>query len=222
MPLASPGKKLNIVASDWNDMQAMLREWRHGRLSFGGSGVSNPLGSTVWVKNISANDVTPGDVLGLGNPVITPTDDVTEFRARLAFEGSIPSTSTPHYDQYGIVQEACAKTDGFCRCVVSGITFCKLNITHAADLYCEIANSKHDPLWKDRLIFLIRIILSRPWPWRKCAGCWGCRCLCWLWWGRWRCLCRCLESMTARRAARPRPRMPLPQSRLAALPIEHA
>jgi hypothetical protein len=141
MPLASPGKKLNIVASDWNDMQAMLREWRHGRLSFGGSGVSNPLGSTVWVKNISANDVTPGDVLGLGNPVITPTDDVTEFRARLAFEGSIPSTSTPHYDQYGIVQEACAKTDGFCRCVVSGITFCKLNITHAADLYCEIANS---------------------------------------------------------------------------------
>lgn len=142
MGIASRGQRINIAAVDWNDVQQMLREWRRGRLSFGSDGPNSAMGSSVVpVKNISASDVTPGDVLGLGNPIITPIDDVIRFKSQIGFEGSIPSTSTPHYGQYGIVQESTRKTDGFCRCVIAGLTFVKLNITHAADLYCEIANN---------------------------------------------------------------------------------
>ncbi len=138
----SPGDKLKIPARDWNDLQSLLREWRAGRYSFSADGPNTPyVASVVWVKNKSANDVAPGDILGLGNPVTTQADNANEFKAMLAFEGAIPSTSTPHYDQYGIVQEAARKTDGFCRCVVMGVTFAKLTITHAADLYCEITNN---------------------------------------------------------------------------------
>src|SRR5678816_3192268 len=100
--LARTGQPLKIAAHTWNDMQAMLREWQAGRLRFGSGSIDDPYqASVVWVKNISANDVAPGDVLGLGDPVITPTDDLAEFKSRIAFEGSIPSTSTPHYGQYG-------------------------------------------------------------------------------------------------------------------------
>jgi len=142
--LVSSGQKLSkaITSHDWNDVQAMLREFRNGRLSFGADGSNSPyVASVVWVKNTSANDVEPGDVLGLGNPVTTPTNNANEFKSFLAFEGSIPSTSTPHYGQYAVCQEAARKTDGFCRAVVMGLTFAKLSITHAADLYCEITNS---------------------------------------------------------------------------------
>ena len=119
----------------------MLREWRRGRVTFGSVGSHDPQpSSVVYVKNISANDVTPGDVLGLGEPIIAPSDSVAEFQASLGFQGSIPSSSTPHYGKYGVVQEAARKTDGFCRCVIAGLTFVKLNITHADDDYCEIAN----------------------------------------------------------------------------------
>lgn len=141
---ASSGDKLrrHITPRKWNGLEDMLRRFQMGQFDHSTPAFYEPYtASVVWCKNISANDVTPGDVLGLGDPVITPTDNLAEFKSRLAFDGSIPSTSTPHYGQYGVVQEACGKYDGFCRCVVAGLTFVKLNITHAADLYCEIANS---------------------------------------------------------------------------------
>lgn len=141
MALVSAGDDLNIEAGIWNDIQKLLEEWRAGRVQFGAGSLRNWPASTVYVKNESQNDVTAGDVLGLGDPVISPTDNVEEFRSNFAFKGAIPSTSTPHYGQYGIVQEAADKTNGYCRCVVSGVTFVKLNITHASDLYCEIVNN---------------------------------------------------------------------------------
>lgn len=141
MGLASPGSPLEILATDWNDIQALLGEWRRGRLNFGAGPLFNQPSSLIWVKNASAVDVAAGDVLGLGAPVISPTDDIEQFKTRIAFTGAVPSTSTPHYDNYGVVQEPADKSDGYCRCVVAGLTFVKLNITHASDLYCEIANN---------------------------------------------------------------------------------
>lgn len=135
------GQRLTIPATDWNDIGLMLREWRNGRLSIHALGFTDAYApSEVWCKNVSANDVGIGDVLGLGDPVISPTDNLSEFKSRIAFEGSIPSTSTPHYGQYGIAQEGASKNGGFCRIVVAGCTFAKLNITHASDLACEISN----------------------------------------------------------------------------------
>src|SRR6185369_11431480 len=140
MPV-SPGDPLDIPASDWNDVQSLLNRFRRGLLSFDAIGlIFNSPASWVWVKNISASNVTAGDILGLGDPVITPTQNAEEFKTRISFQGSIPSTSTPHYDRYGVCQEPADKTDGYCRCVVAGATFVKLTITHAEDLYCEIAN----------------------------------------------------------------------------------
>lgn len=141
MSLVSSGSPLEIPANDWNDIQSMLDAWRAGRLQFGAGVLTNVQSSLVWVKNESQNDVAPGDILGLGDPVISPTDNIEEFKTRFAFKGAVPSTSTPNYGQYGVVQESADKSDGFCRCVVAGVTFVKLNITHAADKYCEIANN---------------------------------------------------------------------------------
>src|SRR5215510_9921130 len=135
------GDPLEIPATDWNDLQLLLDEWRAGRLRFGAVPLQNWPASRVWVKNASANAVAPGDILGLGDPIITPTQNVHEFKTNISFIGATPSTSTPHYDQYGIVQEPAAASTGMCRCVVMGLTFVKLNITHASDLYCEIANN---------------------------------------------------------------------------------
>lgn len=141
MDLISPGEQYRPRAADLNDLQAILAEWRRSRLSQDADPLRTLTGpGVVWVKNITGSTVNEFEVLGLDEPVTTFADNPAEFKERIIWKATTPSTSTPHYGKYAVLQEP-AESQGFARAVMHGITLVKLNITHASDAYCEIANN---------------------------------------------------------------------------------
>jgi hypothetical protein len=137
----TPGQDLTIGASEWNDLLVMRQQWL-------GSG-RNPylptdpqkLAATgwCWIKNTTANALAFGDVLGIDEPIITLTQNAAEKYNGVRWKGIAPSTSTPHYGQYAILQEPAA-AGAIVRAVMHGLTWCKLTITHASDIAAEITN----------------------------------------------------------------------------------
>lgn len=141
--VAIAGQPLNIKASQWNGLLDVLRWWRGSqieRLTRDLESIFPP--SILWIKNTTNSDIARGEVLAIhDNPVITLSENADYFKSRLEFEGTTPSTSTPHFGKFVVLREPAAKNGGFARAVASGIALAKLNITHASDNYCEIANN---------------------------------------------------------------------------------
>lgn len=135
----SPGTKLDIPARDWNDLQAMLREYRLGK-SLGGGGVT--LRDEILIKNTTASDVAAFGVLAIDAPVFDYAAVEQEVFRGVRFKGIAPSTSTPHYGKFAILQEPAKANDGFARAVIGGVTLAKLNIADADDVAAEIANNQ--------------------------------------------------------------------------------
>jgi hypothetical protein len=141
MTVFVPGQKYQPLASDLNDQQAMLRDYRGSRLLQDSGFLHTPIGSVfIWVQNITNAKVNEFEVLGLDEPVTTLSQNDIEFKYNLFWKATTPSTSTPHFGKYVVLQEP-AESQGFARAVLHGLTLVKLNITHASDSYCEIANS---------------------------------------------------------------------------------
>lgn len=136
------GEPLKIQASVWNDVLAIVRWWRGSqieRLTRDLESIFPP--SVIWIKNTTSSDIARGEVLAIdSSPVITLSENADFFKSRLEWEGTTPSTSTPHFGKFVVLREPAAKNGGFARAVASGVALAKLNITHASDNYCEIAN----------------------------------------------------------------------------------
>jgi hypothetical protein len=138
MTIAASGQRLNIPARDWNGLQAVLAQYRGERLSQQSDELRTLVGhGVIWIKNISDAKVNEFEVLGLDEPVTTKADNETEFKYNLFWKATKPSTTTPHYGKYVVLQEP-AESQGFARAIIHGITLVKLNITHASDSYVEI------------------------------------------------------------------------------------
>lgn len=136
------GDKLKIRAADWNDLQAVLRWWR----KFGGIGGATTGGDmfrpfTVWIKNTTAATVGAFGVLGIDQPIIDFSSAASEKFNGIRFKGVTPSTSTPHYGKFAVLQEP-ATANGFARAVIAGQSLVKLNIQDADDVACDIANGQ--------------------------------------------------------------------------------
>jgi hypothetical protein len=145
MPV-SQGQELQIKAADWNDLQSMLSQWRANRRSLAPS-VSQLSGGVarhdILVQNTTANDIAAFGVLAISQTVIdfTVTANAHEKFNGIRVKGIAPSTSTPHYGKFCVLQEPAKKNGGFARAIASGPTWCKLSITHASDGAADIMNA---------------------------------------------------------------------------------
>lgn len=140
MPV-TPGQDLDIAAAEWNDLLLIRQQWlAHGRNPLLPQN-SQQLPAPGWclIKNTTANALAFGDVLGIDEPIITLTQNAAEKYNGVRWKGATPSTSTPHYGQYAILQEPAA-AGAIVRSVMHGLTWCKLTITHASDIAAEITN----------------------------------------------------------------------------------
>lgn len=89
-----------------------------------------------YVKNATSEDAEAFSVMGLGNPVIPPSENSVEFRNSITLEATTPLSDT-HEGLYCILQEPVQKGK-IGRAVLSGVTWCNLYIESESDEFAEI------------------------------------------------------------------------------------
>jgi hypothetical protein len=137
MPFASPGDRLSIPATVWNDLQAMLSEWKAGKLG-GARAQPAASGLPVLIQNMASWDVNEFGVLGISDIVIDITQTTSEKFNGIRVVGIPPETASLPTGKYAVLQEPAAANGGFARAVIVGVTLVRLNITHAADWACGV------------------------------------------------------------------------------------
>lgn len=140
-------KGQQFTAAEATALLRAEREASRQQIQFGAAGISQGSALECWIKNTTASNLSAFMVLGLDAPCIAPTSSATSketiaFRSHIAFDGIAPSTSTPHYGKFAVLQEPAKKNGGFARAIIGGLTFAKLNINDDQDVAAEITNGQ--------------------------------------------------------------------------------
>lgn len=130
------GQPLRIPAADWNAIVDATRAHLEDQLGNGGTTTSGgKQAGVVFVKNASGAAVDRFAVLGIGGPIITPTDNADEFKRQVAVSGVTPTSG--HAGKFVILLEP-APSGGIVRAVVAGVSIVKVNVIAAAHEFAEV------------------------------------------------------------------------------------
>ncbi len=115
-----PGQPLKISATTYNLFVDAANDYLQRRLRLGGgaSGFQRPAG-IISVKNNSGFDQSRFAVLGLDEPIYSPTDNEIEFKNNPSMKAVAPTLS--HYGRFVVLQEPLA-IGVIGRGMVTGIT----------------------------------------------------------------------------------------------------
>lgn len=131
------GEPVAPSALQWNAFIDAAEAHRRGQKPGKNQGWQKPDGQ-VFVKNTSGNNVDRFGIIGIGDVVFSPTDNLTEFLFNFGFVGEQVSSS--HAGKFGVYQEPV--TDGeYGVAMVQGLTPCNVNITDAAHEYADVADN---------------------------------------------------------------------------------
>lgn len=89
-------------------------------------------GDVILVRNETATEQERWAVVGLANPIITPTENEAEFEQRVTFDGIIPVDPT-HVGKFAVLQEPLA-AGAIGRACVYGVTQAKLRVDSGDDV----------------------------------------------------------------------------------------
>jgi len=137
---------------------------RKGKRQFAQSGI-------VLVKNVSGVDLDRFCVVGLGDPIIGPAVNLTEYYNEVTFKGHIP-TEALHLGKFAILQEPCANGK-IVPAVVSGVTPVRLARYDATHECADVFDGDPNQLLADRcgsaqILWAIRTDHAREPPsWRR-------------------------------------------------------
>jgi len=120
---ARPGQPLEIPAEAYNAFVETALAHKRGQLSQTTEGQRPASAPTIKVRNETGQPIPRFGAIGLGEPIILPTTNVTAFQNHVAFRGTLPQPGKP----FAITQEPIA-AGGIGRCVVSGPTPVKVSI----------------------------------------------------------------------------------------------
>jgi hypothetical protein len=154
------GDKLsrNITANDWNAMLALVSQEK-GRAADKLAEVLRTIysPSVCWVQNTTSSPRAAFEVMSLDNIIADVRVYEGEKYKPIHFTGTT-ITNNPLYS-YCVLQEPAAPNGGFARAVVAGVTLCKLNITHASDMWADVVDSVNTTL-KTHCVGSSRVILK--------------------------------------------------------------
>lgn len=123
----SPGQPLRIAAKDWNILADMSRGHAFGRAE-GGAETTDPTADRIIVRNTSGADLDRLSVLGLTDPIFSPTDNERQFAEPVvAMVGGAPVTAT-HGANICVLAEP-IKNGSLGEATLLGITAVKINVT---------------------------------------------------------------------------------------------
>jgi len=121
-------------ASTYNAIIEVINAYRAGQLTFQrqsfdtsrSSGIIEVLNSTITSRNRM-------DVMGIGNPIILPTDDADEWEARPRVQGV--SVTTEHEPDRFVVLLEPAKLSDVVWCVAAGVANVRINVSEPEHLF---------------------------------------------------------------------------------------
>lgn len=80
----------------------------------------------IFVRNDSGSDRDRFDVLGVGAPIVSPTDNLDEFKRQVTFAGVTP-VEDDHAQKFVVLQEPVA-AGGLARAVIHGVTVARVSV----------------------------------------------------------------------------------------------
>ncbi len=121
------GDPLSISARDWTDMQRVVDKFRNGGVSFQASEMLSSYRSPAIIKvlNDTAGPLEHCAIVGLGQPVILPTDNEMEFIRNIAFRIVPPLPA-----RWGVLSSPVAAGE-IANAIVAGVVACKINVISA-------------------------------------------------------------------------------------------
>lgn len=131
----SPGSPLRISAGDYNACLEAARDFKSRRLKAEAESKAIRDPSIVLIRNDTAADLDFMDVLGIDEPLILPTDNINEWRSRVAFSCIEPAAT--HTGRYAVLQEP-IPAGKIGRAMVIGVTPVTLDVTADTDRFAEI------------------------------------------------------------------------------------
>ncbi len=134
-----PGQKLRLPAAAYNAFVDAARDYRsrqqnqqqEPRPQHHDTGI-------VLVKNASGTDRQRFDVLGVNGTVISPADNLDQFKNKIAMVGTTP-TAADHAGRFLILIEP-LQTDGIGMAVASGVTPVQIDVQDEAERFADIAD----------------------------------------------------------------------------------
>ncbi|MHC4715903.1 MAG: hypothetical protein ACYS5V_02960 [Planctomycetota bacterium] len=139
-----PGQPLKIPAGAYNafvDSAQWVRGQQAAIISAARQKGRSP--GLVTIRNSTTADLAWFDVVGIGDPIFTPSANLLEFRNRLAFEGNTPDvwTHAAAFGAFAVLLKPCRKGD-FAPAVVSGVVQVQLDRGHSTHAFADIKDTE--------------------------------------------------------------------------------
>jgi hypothetical protein len=145
------GQPLSIPAADYNQFVDAAEWVRKNSINVvAGSTNKNRTYTTISFLNSTAEPLLTGFPIGIGDPVITPTDNIDEFNSRVVMNALLPDAED-HFGRFAIVLTD-TPVDDYGVAVIDGVIQCLLNVTADntdytyADLVVTTGSATSDPL----------------------------------------------------------------------------
>lgn len=144
-----PGDSLTIPARAYNSF--IDTTLAHQRGEFGGSNVegNDIVFRFVYLLNSSGAARDRFNVLGLGDPIYSPTDNQNEFENRITFAGATPATAT-HLGKFAILLKS-SPSAKITPAIIAGVCQVKINVVHASHQYADVKNGDATQLESARI-----------------------------------------------------------------------
>lgn len=131
-----------ISRTVYNDTIDMLRWWK-ARFRTGGPGTAREADLNHGVfscKNATGADQGEYAVVGLDGPMLTPTENLDEFKNRTPLKGILPNVAA-HAGKWGVFLNAIA-TNGISPLCASGVAPVRVYVTATTDKFCDVIEKR--------------------------------------------------------------------------------
>jgi len=136
-----PGQRFRPQASLWNSFIDSLA-------SRGGGQAASQYGDlapgVVWIRNDSGANRSRFEILGLGAPIWSPTDNLTAFKNSLEFQGESP-TFADYFGKFVVLLES-IPSGRIGRGLVQGVCNVQVDVQDADHEYADLNGTATDTL----------------------------------------------------------------------------
>jgi hypothetical protein len=142
------GQAFDPSASTWNAFCAATEEVIASQMDAGSGRNSSRKSSqntVIWIRNDSGDDLDQFNILGLETPLVTPDDNLDEFKGHPALSGDTPDKDK-HIGKFAILLEPIPAGE-FGRACISGLCVVQIEVSSNEEWY-DYADIKDDEATK--------------------------------------------------------------------------